>query len=839
MLRIDPEADGFTGEVTIGLELGEAAPSVNLHAMELELQSIQLICQGETRTLTATPAEGPGREAEKGELLLSDGETIPAGAHELKIRYQGLYNQTMCGLYKVSERGKAILVTQFEAADARRCLPCFDEPSFKAPFTLELQVPHETACFSNAPERSREPLPLEGDQAQTFDRVCFETTPPLPTYLMALCAGDFVALEAASVGDTPVRVIVPRGKESLAEVAREFTPPLLATLEGIFGIPYPYAKLDVVAVPEFAAGAMENAGLVTFREVYLLADPATLTRSRARSIAEVVAHELAHHWFGNLVTMDWWDDLWLNEAFATWMAARVVDTWRPEFEQVLALLEVRSRILEQDALPSARQIQQPVASVADAEQAFDGITYYKGAAVLETIERWIGEEAFRKGVRDYLEAHRWGNARSEDLFRQLERASGKPVSEVCKGYITQAGVPLLSFEELDGKSFVDQKPFTLLGLEAPNPTARWTLPLPMPGGGYFLLGKDTRTELPYSVAGHSPNPEESSYLRWALSPEALAELLEKGDALTLRERVGLLDATWAAFSAGAGELRQWAQAIESLASSAERPLLERVAASCSKLLSLYPELDPERGEAALRGILSERASVLLEGNLTRLGLSPKEGEPEGDTIVRPAVLAAAARFAGAAKVVAFAEDHAEAILKGETQLSTEIATVLLSHAARSAQAGVSVETLAPQLFEAKDPERRGVLLSALARVPEGAAAEAARALLLDPRFRAQDFRSIFFMQMQRHETRTKAFAWFMENFEAVRARQPEFTFIQIGLVLREFRQPDALSEARDALLAKKVHGGERSIEQGAQAATHAIALSNFGRGELPSLRPKV
>ncbi|MDF1561872.1 MAG: M1 family metallopeptidase [Deltaproteobacteria bacterium] len=812
-LETDPARDGFEGRVEIQLAVEQAAGGVHLHALDLTLDRIELQVGESRRALTARPAEGPGREPEHGELVLSDGEPIPAGEAFLRIDFHGPFNGSMCGLYKVVDGGKPYLATQFEAADARRCFPCFDEPAFKVPFELTLRVPSGTPCFANGPEVERRE---EGERTV----VRFEETPPIPTYLLALCVGPFEIVEAEPAGATPVRVIVPEGKAHLAEVARRFTPELLMALEDLFGLPYPYSKLDVVAVPEFAAGAMENAGLVTFREIYLLADEANLTRSRAREIAEVVAHELAHHWFGNLVTMEWWDDLWLNEAFATWVAARVVDQWRPEYEQVLALLEVRGRVMAQDALPAARQIRQPVHSVGDAEQAFDAITYLKGAAVLETIERWIGEDAFRSGVRAYLEAHRWGNARGEDLFSRLDAASGKDVTGVIRSFIEQPGVPLLVVEEAGDAPRVRQAPYALVGLEPADPQARWQIPLHLAGGADLVFGEE-RATLPTPLRAGHPNPAEATYLRWALPEEAMSALLDRAAELDTREQLGVVGATWAAVTGGAAPLSSYLRTVEALEDVTARPIVEQVAGSPARLHSFFPGIDEHPGFRSF-------AASLTGSALERLGLAPREGEPDGDTIARPAVLAAAGHHARSQEVLDHVLTLGPALVSG-AEASPEIARVALALAAREGALGS--EALAEALFAATDPERRTALLGGLASLPAATAGEAL-ALLLDERFRAQDFGSVFYGMMRRHETRDAAFDWLMANFEAVRKRQPEFTFIHIGQILGEYRSAGALDEAVRRLREKAVRGGERPIEQGLQAATHAIALGQRYREEL-------
>jgi alanyl aminopeptidase len=326
--------------------------------------------------------------------------------------------------------GDDYVFTQFQPIAARRAFPGFDEPSFKAPFELTLTVPHGHVAVGNSPALSEEKDP-SGRR-----RIRFAPTPPLPTYLVAWAVGPFDVVEAPLPPSAerehslPLRGLAPRGRGPELRFALDHTGPLLESLERYFASPYPFAKLDVIAVPDFGAGAMENVGAFTFRDSLLLIDPDRAPEWQRRSFANVMAHELAHSWFGNLVTMPWWDDLWLNESFATWM-----------------LQQVHSA-MNADSLDSARSIRQPIASDHDIANAFDGITYSKGAGVLAMFERWLGEESFRAGIRRHVEEHRFGSADADDLLQALSAASGRDVSGPFQGFLTRPGVPFLRTREV-------------------------------------------------------------------------------------------------------------------------------------------------------------------------------------------------------------------------------------------------------------------------------------------------------------------------------------------------------------------------------------------------------
>src|SRR5207247_2604495 len=368
---------------------------------------------------------------------------LPAGEAWLVLRFAGRLGEHLRGFYAASADGRRYAFSQCEAADARRIFPCFDEPAFKARLRLAVTVPSGLRAVSNRPIEREEDAP----GGRIFH---FAPTPPLSTYLFALAVGPLEASAERLLGTVPIRIWHVPGKGHLTELGLEAAAEALRRLEDYFDIPYPYGKLDLVAVPDFEAGAMENAGAVFFRETLLLLDPATASLTERKRAAEVIAHELAHMWYGDLVTMAWWDDLWLNEAFATWMAYRVVADWRPEWRMWQGFEHDRSAALVMDALANTHPIYARVRSVAEATENFDAITYEKGAAVVRMIEHYLGPDAFRGGVRLYMRRHREGNTVAADLWRALEEASGKPVARVAQAWIAQPGFPLVTIAPAGG-----------------------------------------------------------------------------------------------------------------------------------------------------------------------------------------------------------------------------------------------------------------------------------------------------------------------------------------------------------------------------------------------------
>jgi alanyl aminopeptidase len=467
-LTVDPSRATFEGRVRIDLTLDEPTQVIVLHGVSIAVRSASFReADGGTLPVTVTHRRAPG-SSEDDELVATLPKVAAAGAHTLEIAYEAPFGAGLAGLYKVEEGGRSYAFTQFEAIDARRAFPCFDEPGFKVPMTLAVRAPKGQLAFANTPEKSRVD---EGDH--TLFR--FEPTPPTSSYLLALAVGDLDVREIKGAR-VPVRLVATKGQARLGTRALDETVRILAALERWFGMPYPYAKLDIVAVPNFRAGAMENPGLVTFRDSLLLLDEGATVSARAWQTM-VIAHELAHQWFGDLVTMAWWNDIWLNEGFANWLETQITDEVRPEFEDYAhSVVEVRG-VMEEDSLAATRVVRQPVRTAADAEEAFDGITYVKGGAFLDMLQGWLGPDRFREGIRRYVSKFAWKNATSEDFFAALDDGSGT-VQRMAATFLEQPGVPVLAFEKRCGRDpqvVVHQRTDTPVG--AVERSGKWTLPL--------------------------------------------------------------------------------------------------------------------------------------------------------------------------------------------------------------------------------------------------------------------------------------------------------------------------------------------------------------------------
>ena len=439
-LTVDPAKTTFDGTVAITGTVSESSSVIWLHARKLRITHAQAshgdpyATPGpESRALSATP---------RGEDLLELRADVPLGAGTWRIvlEYEGDFDERdTVGAFKETVAGKPYVFTQLESIYARRVFPCIDEPDSKVPWQLSLTVPEGMVATSNTPIASETPM-VGGSKM-----VEFAPTKPLPSYLVAFAVGPFEIVDAGKTkSGTPVRVVTLAGRSADAAFAAKSTPHLLELLEDWFGIPYPYAKLDLVTVPLTSGfSAMENAGMVTFGERLMLFDQTRPSRVKQWNWVRTASHELSHQWFGDFVTTAWWDDIWLNEGFANWLETKIVAAYEPSWHAEQADVDARIQALDNDALASARAVRQPIASQSDIANAFDAITYDKGASVLRMFERYVGADVFQRGVRDYLQARAYGNATSSDFIAAIAAASGKDLAPAFTSLLERAGEPEL------------------------------------------------------------------------------------------------------------------------------------------------------------------------------------------------------------------------------------------------------------------------------------------------------------------------------------------------------------------------------------------------------------
>jgi puromycin-sensitive aminopeptidase len=644
-LRFEPDlaTATFAGRETVSLTVEQATTTVTLNAVDLVISSA-VIENSSGQPLVATIE----LDAATQRCRFTFPQSLAPGQWRLHLAFQGRLNDQLRGFYRSTYKDtmgatQTMAATQFEATDARRAFPCWDEPDFKAVFAVTLAIaPHLTAVSNTR---------VVSESTEAGKKVLrFADTIKMSTYLVAFIVGALEATPPVFVDKTPLRIWTVPGKQPLTAFGLDIAAASLKFFEEYYGIPYPGDKLDLLAIPDFSSGAMENLGAITFRETALLVDQRTATHSELERVADVVAHENAHMWFGDLVTMSWWNGLWLNEAFATFMEMLAVDAWKPEWKRWDAFGVSRAAAFAVDGLHSTRPIEYQVLAPKDADAMFDVLTYEKGASVLRMLEQHLGPPVFREGVRDYLRTHAYGNADTKDLWISLGKAASQPVPELMDGWIFRPGFPLVTVR-MEGESglVLSQQRFTYLPSSSPAaseaPPDRWHIPVQFrfTAGGrtehrrLLLTERDTRVILPQNVGDIFVNEGGHGFYRVRYDAPLLRQLLDAGvERLAPIERFNLVSDVWATTVSGLTPLSEylrltayftkernknvWAVLIESfsflnrIATANERPALEAFVRS--RLGPLVAELGwtPQEGEdellRQLRGELIEALGKL-------------------------------------------------------------------------------------------------------------------------------------------------------------------------------------------------------------------------------------
>jgi puromycin-sensitive aminopeptidase len=711
-VSVDLDARTFEGSERIELTLDVSTREIVLHAgAELELERASCAAAGAGgASLTATVT----RAKESDTAVLAFDRELAAGPAVLDVTWRGRFCDGLRGLYAAG----GMAVTQFEAADARRAFPCFDEPGFKARWKLEVEGPAGYTILSNgAAESERE----EGGRKT----VSFAETPRLPTYLVALACAKLGATSPIGVRGVPVQTWCAPEKAHLAVFGQEVAVEVLPRLADYFDLPYGFGKLDQLGVPDFEAGAMENAGLVTYREIALLLDPATASLPVKKRVAEVITHELAHQWFGNWVTMQWWDDLWLNEAFATWMAFKIVDAWKPDWRVWLEYDVAKAGALHLDALASTHPVRAEVHNADEATESFDLITYEKGGGVLRMIESWLGEEKFRAGIRLYMRRHAQANAVADDLWGALEESSGQPVTELANAWIRHPGFPLVRCERSGAQLVLSQRRFMSDPAASPGDTL-WPVPLVLrwrDGSGvrehrHLLRGPTESLTLPASgdVAWVCANAGATGFYRVAYDGAGLEALAAHLGDLAPPERIALLADGWAQVRAGLQSPAQFMDLVARFGAEQDDAVLD-------ELVGRLAGIEHRLLDAAAREKFQEFVRRLLSPGLAAVGWDPQPGEADGTRLRRAALVRALGLTARDPGVIAEGKARLDRSLAGDASaLDANLQEAVVAMVARGGDAA-RFDAFRARFEQERDPafKRRYLLAAAHFEAPALAA----------------------------------------------------------------------------------------------------------------------
>lgn len=783
--KVDPSGQTFSGTTTIKLELKEAADHVWLDGRDLDVSKVTIADASGTvhdgKYVAVAPKEGVSR--------IDFGRVLKPQQLTITVDYTAPLNQQLQGLYKVSHAGVPYAMTQMEPISARYAFPGFDEPDFKTPYDITLTIPSDLTAVANTKQISET---AAGDKWKTLT---FAQTRPLPTYLVAFAVGPWdivngpdIAPDAYRSESLPLRGIAAHGEGHRMQHVLSETPSIIHALENYYGFGYPFGKLDLLAAPDFAAGAMENPGLVTFRDWLLLLDPDSPARY-VRGSFNVTAHELAHQWTGDTVTLKWWNDIWLNEAFATWMQQKVTMKVHPEYRADLDRIIGAERAMQNDSLVSARQIRQAITGNGDIETAFDGITYQKGAAVIGMFEGYVGEDVFQKGMRAYIQAHKFGNTTANDLVNAIAQAAhqGDAFKHAFNSFLDQSGVPYVqtSLEQKDGKTVLHLTQSRYLPVGSTGNAKRiWGIPVcvryGIEGGSKVSCEMfDTPTAtMVLADASHAtwvmPNANARGYYRFSLAKKEWADLTRHVAALSDNEQLAYADGINAGFRHGDLDAGDALAALKPLAAASTR---EVVIAPLNTVDWIY------RNEAATK---AQRAKVVAWvkdaylPRLERLGYQRKAGEPDGDIILRTTLAHALALDFNIPEVRAALIKQGDAALTKQADGHLNLAAAdpdLLGDALAVAvqeRGTPAVDALMAELPKTTDPALRNAMLAGLSAAQSPALADQVRDFALSKQVKVGEMAAVLSGGHDTPAARDALWHWFTAHYDQVVARTGSF-----------------------------------------------------------------
>jgi len=598
------DKDNFGGDEMIQIRVLKPSPSIFVNSLDIDFQEATITSGGTTQTAKVLI------DKEKQMATLTVPKTIPTGSASIHLRYTGILNDKLRGFYLSKAGGRKYAVTQFEATDARRAFPSFDEPAYKATFDITAVVDKGDTAISNSPIASDQPGPVAGKHSITF-----KTTPKMSSYLVALAVGDFEYVEGVA-DRIPIRIWTTPGKKQMGNYALQVAEQCVKYFDSYFGIKYPFEKLDLIGLPDFAAGAMENTGAITFRDALLLVDEKRAPTDAYKEIGSVISHEIAHMWFGDLVTMKWWDDIWLNEGFATWMETKPLEAWKPEWHMKLDDLADTGNSLNLDSLQNTRPIHQAVDTPAQVEELFDGIAYGKAAAVLRMLESYLGPEVFRAGVNEYLKAHEYGNATEGDFWSALAKASNKPVDRMMPTFVNQPGAPLVSVNsqcqgDTTRVTLSQRRYYYDHNLLDSNSKELWIIPVSLKAAGstkeeiVLLTSKNQTFDLQGCNSWVFGNAGVQGYYRTGYDSgtfQSMSRNVEK--SFTPAERIVLIRDAWAAVRTGQQPIGDFLQLADGLQSERTAKVVEQMDLELDYIGEhLVSEADRAGYQSFVRGLL--------------------------------------------------------------------------------------------------------------------------------------------------------------------------------------------------------------------------------------------
>jgi aminopeptidase N len=801
-LSPDLKAKTFFGEETIDVRLERSTKEIVLNALDLEITSAELGKRSAQVTYDRT--------AETAHLTFAT--LLKAGPARLHLKFKAPLGDHLRGFYLSKTARRTYAVTQFEGTYARMMFPSFDEPSFKATFDLTVEIDKGDTAISNGR--------IISDKPATGDRhtVKFSTSPKMSTYLMALAIGDWDCL-SATVDGLPLRVCAVPEKKNQGQFALEAAKQSVHFYNEWFGIRYPFEKLDMLAIPDYEWGGMENAGSIFYRDSSLLQDEATASASGRRRRATIVAHEIAHQWFGDYVTAAWWDDIWLNEGFATWMETKPIDAWHPEWHLEDVEADSAQQVISTDSLGATRAIHGDPKTSGEIKEMFDGITYQKGGAVLSMLESWVGPDAFRKGAADYLRAHANGNATSADFWQAVAKSSGKPVDQIMPGFVMQPGVPVVSLKAScvsnETRIEVEQQQFFLSPEAAKKGSAAlWQIPVCVKSGCTLVTGKKQII----SEGGCAPfvygNRNAKGYYRVAYSPEDL-KAIEKSveTALNGPERIALIEDSWAMARSGKQPVGQFLDLAQAMKAESDQTAVGLLSNHLQYLgSSLVPAESSEQFTAILRRQFSPLAA--------QLGWDAKPGDSDDQKSLRASLLRTLGN-AEDAEALAAARDMTARYLRSATSVEGTIAGAALQVAARNGNAALYDEFTAAYA-RTKDADAAGLFLFSLADFRDPQLLQRTIELIDAGKVREQEYPRLFSALLNNPASRDAAWSYMKGHWDKLAERVTSFGGAGAVAALGSFCTAASRDDVTSFFEKEKAPGAQRALRQSVERMNNCI-----------------
>lgn len=812
-LRLEPDltTEKFSGQETITLSINQPTSHIVLNAIELDIASAKIEGDaGSARPATITLDESLQR------CHFTFTTPLSPGTWRLTIVFHGTLNDKLRGFYRSTykdERGEthSLAATQFEATDARRAFPCWDEPDFKAVFAATLVIDPTLTAVSNSTIAAE-------THAEGKKTVRFTDTIKMSTYLVAFIVGRIEPTEPVMIGNTALRLWTIPGKQHLTKFGQDIAAASLSFFESYYGIPYPGDKLDLLAIPDFASGAMENLGAITYRETALLVDQPSAAHGELARVADVVAHENAHMWFGDLVTMSWWNGLWLNEAFATFMEMLAVDAWKPEWKRWDSFGVARAAAFSVDGLHSTRPIEYPVKVPKDADAMFDVLTYEKGASVLRMLEQHIGPTLFREGVRDYLRAHAYGNADTKDLWISLGKIAKQPVPELMDGWIFQPGYPLITAEiDPSGRLVLSQQRFTYL----PNPSpltphsspATWHTPLQIriTAGGkagtsrLLLRGKNTTVPLPNDWESVLINEGGHGFFRVRYASDLLDRILNAGiDRLAVTERFNLVNDAWATTVAGLMPLTDYLELSARFTVERDKNVWAVLLDSFSFLNRIIATEDRQALEAFVRSRIGPAVADL--------GWAPRSGESELTKQLRGDLIGAQGKLGNDPAIQRRAAELYGMYRNDATAVDPNIVPALVTILSHTGDA-TRYEEFDGRFRTAATPQEERRYLFSLASFQHTALLERTLARTISGDIRTQDAPFLVGAVLGNIYGRESAWTFVKTNWEKMDRLFPKQGLRRMCGGIAHLSTPELERDVRDFFTTRKIDLGGKTLDQ--------------------------